>query len=266
MRVADAHPGAERTPADVEPLLGPAVDLSRRPRREPRLGRRHLAASRRAGEHPREDPVPGPRDRGPGDRRPLLVRLSALAAARPRGGGGGRLHPRPRVPGGRWARLAVSRRLRARPGLAGDPGSRQARHLLLARARAAGRGGSAARDAGRCRSEAVQVGRGDRDRRAPGGRGRGRRKGASLRPVRQPGPAQGAARAALRGLGCRATAPPAGRASDRQPPLPAVVDRRLPGDRQRALEPQSGLHGAPDRARASRFPTGARSRSCRGSA
>ena len=72
---------------------------------------------------------------------------------------------------------------------------------------------------------------------------RDRGKGASLRPVRQPGPARGAAGAALRRLGMPAPQLhlPAERA-ERQPPLPAVVDRRVPGDRQRALEPQSRLH------------------------
>ena len=82
------RPGGGRAPGGASNacgrgrVLGPAVDPLGRARREPGLGRRHVAASGRAGERPGEDPVPGPRDPRPGDRRALLARLSALVAPR----------------------------------------------------------------------------------------------------------------------------------------------------------------------------------------
>ena len=175
-------------------VLGPAVDPPGRPRREPGLGRRHVAASGWARERPGEDPVPGPRDPRPGDRRALLARLSALVAAGSRGGRGAGLDPRPRFQGERRARVALSGRVRAGPRLAGDQGSGQARDLRFAGACAACRGGSAAGDARRRGAQAVRAGRGQRDRRPAGCGGRDRGSGASLRPVRHPGPAQGPCR------------------------------------------------------------------------
>ena len=265
------RPGGGRAPGGASNacgrgrVLGPAVDPLGRARREPGVGRRHVAASGRARERPGEDLVPGPRDPRPGDRRALLARLPALVAPGSRGGRGDGLDPRPGFQGGRRARVAVSGRVRAGPRLAGDQGSGQARDLRFAGACAACRGWSAAGDARRRGAQAVPAGRGQRDRRSAGCGGRDRGSGASLRPVRQPGPAQGPSGAAIRGIGCRAAAPPAGPASHRQPSLPALVDRRLPGDRQRALEPESRLHGAADRAGGAVPRPARRSHSCHGS-
>ena len=159
VRVADAHPGAHRTPADVAAFSGPPLDLPGRARREPGLGRRHVAASGRAGERPGEDPVPGPRDRSPW-RSPAFPRPPIRAgcgegsgsgwwrsSSSPSGSreGGGLLWPYRVVyellPG--WQAIRVPGRLVTFSSLG------------LGAAR---RGGSAAGDAGRRRAQAVRVG------------------------------------------------------------------------------------------------------------
>ncbi len=270
VRVADEHPGAQRTPADGGGVLRPAVDLPRRSRREPGLGGGHLAAARRPGEHPGEDPVPGARDRRPGDRGPRLAAPTRAGLRRGLGvgvrrrssvlalgfqGEGGLLWPYRVVyellPG--WEAIRVPGRLVTFSSLGlGAAGRRRARSGLTAGRTRPGSwrrwGGAAAiAAAARCwRSWS--------------------RAGASLRPVRQPGPARGAPGAAVRRA--RVAAPqlhlPAERPSDNRRYLLWSTDG-VPGDGQRSLEPQSGLHGAPDRATSRRSPTGARSRSCRGS-
>ena len=113
LRVADAHPAARRTPATVEAYSGPPWIFLVAPDENLDLGRRDRAASRRPREHPREDPVSGPRDPRPRDRRAFLSRASALVAARARCRGGGGVDPCPRVPGGRRVAVAVPDRLRA---------------------------------------------------------------------------------------------------------------------------------------------------------
>ena len=70
-RTPTRRPAARRP--TVEAYSGPPLDLPRGARREPRLGRGDRAASRRASERPREDPVPGPRDPRPRDRRAYVA-------------------------------------------------------------------------------------------------------------------------------------------------------------------------------------------------
>ena len=194
-------PDVARTPADVERVLRPAEDLPRRSRREPGLGRRHGAASGRARERPREDAVPGPRHprprRSPGFPRRVFPR--GLRRGLGVGVVGG-LRPRARLPGRGRLAVALSGRLRAaarrgrrsgfragsspspRWGLRCSPGrARSGRCWAARRARLSGLAAAAPRSP-------PSLVAGDRDRGT----------GASLRPVRQPGPAQGPAGAALR--------------------------------------------------------------------
>ena len=78
--VADSHSGARRTPSDRGGVLRSALDLPGRSRGEPRLGEGDRAAPRWALQRPREDPLPGPRDRRPrrwsaSRRAPIRARL-----------------------------------------------------------------------------------------------------------------------------------------------------------------------------------------------
>ena len=142
--------------------------------------------------------------------------------------------------------MALSGRVRAGSGLAGDQGSGQARDLRFAGAcLACGAGaqramlGGAARRLSRLEGPAIAAllvaavvieGRGFPSTRPTPRPSRGSSVPPSVASCPRPSSST-----------CRPSRP-------RQPTLPAVVDRRLPGDRQRALEPESRLHEAPDRA------------------
>ena len=207
-----------------------------------RVGRRDRGRARRPALRPRADPVPGPRDPRARDRRPRLARATggrcgsawgwgcwrfAVLSLGFRDDGWGWLFPYrwlyEVLPG--WQGIRVPGRLNTLTslGLA----------LLAAAGAARARAGAAAgwpRSRGRCWWPSCSSRAAASATRIPG-----------CRPSRR---AQRAAPGAA--------AAPAGRRR-RQPPLPAVVHRRLPGHGQRALE----LHPAPvprDHGRGDRVP------------
>ena len=142
-RVADEHPEATRPPSTVEAFSGPLDGLHGRPDENFVWGEATAAHPRRPREHPREDPVPGARDPGAGDRRPRLVgfprwlRLGLWRARRARG-----LRCSRSASTRTTAAVALPDRLRALAGLGGDPhpraGSSRFASLGLALLAAAG--------------------------------------------------------------------------------------------------------------------------------
>ena len=252
----------KRTPADVEAFSGPPWIFLVAPDENLVWGGCHLAASGRARERPREDPVPGPGDPRPRDRRALArppIRAgcdagSAWAWWRSRcsrsGSGQG---------AGCCGRIGSSTSSCPAGRRSGCPG--RLVDVLVAGACAARRAPARSeRSRATRRRPAVPVAAAAAAVAAPpGARGRDRGPGASLRPVRQPGPAPGAAGAALRGrrfprrsFTCRPSAPTDNRryllwSTDG---FPAIVNGRS------SLNP--AFTERPDRARWSRSPTGAR--------
>ena len=241
-RVADAHPEAKRPPSTVEAFSGRRRSSWSLPTRTWSGAARPRRSATSSRTRSRRRCSPGSLILVLGDRRAALRR-----AAAPRCGSGsasgvaGHLRPRARLPGGGGAALAVPGRLRASSGMGGirTPG-RLVTFATLALALLAGAGAAAA-CARRCR------------RWATGSRPRSRRLAAAALLVL-------AIAIEGRGLPFDPTdeqaqprvppdAPPTSPTSRRrsctcrpsgggQPPLPALVDRRLPDDRQRALQHQ----------------------------
>ena len=245
LRVADEHPDAERPPSTVEAYSDSPQVFAVAPG-ENLIWGGATSAMRDELQNPQEKTLfPGLVILGAGDRRRWSRARSPRGSDRPR---------RRRRRGSASSRsasrtgglpVAVPDRLRAasRAGTGSAPPGRLFTFATLGLALLAGAGASP-RWRGAAAPGAATRGAvgGGRRRGARRSRSRSRAAGCrSTRPTARRSPGSAGARPTSRRSRRRScTCPP--QLADRQPPLPAVVDRRLPRARQRPLEHRAGVH------------------------